>query len=132
MTLIEHKRAASQLAAAEAACDELIEDKAAVDAEIADIKLQLDQARGRMRLTGEYADPVWYARATYALRMKGRKSQALQREIGEATRWVRKLRNGEIERCFVAAARAELDPSTFTRVWTVAERLREQRIGDGV
>jgi len=105
----------------------MLEEKEANDLEIAKIKAQLLEARAQVWSSGEYADPDWLRRATFAAKQRGQRSQQLQRCIGESGRRIRKLYATRFERCFVEAARATLDASTFERVWASAQQLSTHR-----
>jgi hypothetical protein len=61
--------------------EEMIARQDEVELEIADIKGQLEAAVARRRETGEYADPVWFAKARAALRYRGAEHQQLLRSI---------------------------------------------------
>jgi hypothetical protein len=115
------------LDALEAEHARMLEEKEANDLEIASIKAQLIEARAQVWTSGEYADPDWLRRATYAAKQRGQRSQTLQRRIGESGRLIRKLQAARFERCFVDAARTALDPSTFERVWANAQQLSTER-----
>lgn len=120
---------AKRHAAVAARIQELHDEKGSNEAEMARIKMQLEEARGLVGQTGEYSDPRWYARASYALRMRGRKAQQIQLKIGELGRLLRKLNAAQVERCFIDAARRELEREEFQRLWAVAEQLSIDRAG---
>jgi hypothetical protein len=54
-----------------------------VEREIAEIKAQLEIAVAHHQATGEYADPVWFAKARAALRYRGAEHQKLLRDIAK-------------------------------------------------
>lgn len=58
----------------------VLEEKAQLDAEIADLRLKINNAKAKAR-EGKYADQQWWARANQTLAEKGKKSQALQLEL---------------------------------------------------
>jgi len=58
--------------------DELLRMKIELESEMDDIKSQLSRAEAKVHSEGLYADPVWYARAKSALRVKGRQCQQIQ------------------------------------------------------
>lgn len=80
--------------------------------ELTTINIQLERARAHQKMTGEYADPDWYQRASAARRIKARDVQLLQRQLAEAKR----NRNQSTADRFVTIARRELDPDTFNRI----------------
>jgi hypothetical protein len=51
--------------------------------EICRIRFQIDEAKAYKITTGKYSDPLWFAQANHALRIKGKQHQAIQREMGE-------------------------------------------------
>ncbi len=57
---------------------------------MAQIRLQIDTAKSGS-VTGIYADPDWFRRANYALKMKGIEHQRLMREMGKKKRKREKL-----------------------------------------
>jgi len=61
--------------------DALIEQQDDLEQSISEIKAQLEAAVARQKDTGEYADPVWFAKAKAALRFKGAEHQRLMRRI---------------------------------------------------
>lgn len=83
--------------------------------EIARIKGQLETARAQQKATGQYADPIWYAKANGALRFKQRESQAIQSRLGELKE-ERRQRASREEMKFIEIARRRLDPALFEEI----------------
>jgi hypothetical protein len=88
--------------------------------EIARIKGQLEIARAQQKATGQYADPLWYAKASGALRFKQRDSQAIQSRLGELKE-ERRRRASREEAKFIEIARRRLDPALFEEIKREAE-----------
>jgi len=78
----------------------------------ANMKAQVQGAKTKALLTGEYSDPNWFQSITYGLRMNGREQQAIQFELGNRKR--NKEKN--FERIFVCVARRVLDKETFDAI----------------
>ena len=78
----------AQLSELEAQRAEIVERKAVIDTEIANIRDQLDAAKSR-ELLGQFVDPLWVQRASCAMKHKGRDSQQMQQALGELTRRIR-------------------------------------------
>ncbi len=99
-----------------------------LELDAAQIRASLEEARSKVATGGGYSDPDWYRRANFALRMKGREMQMVQRELGvkkreqakdnvtasasESTSWERK---------FVYAARSFLSKKDFDAIVAEAE-----------
>jgi len=101
---------------------QLLRQKQSLDEEIARIKAQLELADLNRREFGEMADPDWYRRAKYALRIKGIRVQAIQTELAE--------RKGEhrisLETRFIEVARDELDKEVFENIMEQARMMAEE------
>jgi hypothetical protein len=91
-----------------------------VNTDIARIKSQLETARAKKIATGEYSDPLWYAKASGALRFKQRESQTLQAKLGELKKQ-RRDQAFRVEARFVEIARRRLDPVLFQEIKDEAE-----------
>lgn len=63
--------------------EEMLARQDEVEREIAEIKAQLEIAVAHYQATGEYADPVWFAKARAALRYRGAEHQKLLRDISK-------------------------------------------------
>jgi hypothetical protein len=103
----------------------------ALDEDIGSIKTQLELARVRAADEGVYTDGNWYARASAALRHKGRQRQAAQNHFGDLNRRIRAERNKLVEReegrAFVRAAKDVLSPEMYSKIW---DEVRRQRMGE--
>lgn len=64
----------------------VLAEKEELDDAIADIATQLDRAKADVYTGRGYSDPDWYHQATRAKRIKGRKSQKLQTQLGRLRR----------------------------------------------
>ena len=101
---------------------QLLRQKQSLDEEIARIKSQLELADLNRREFGEMADPDWYRRAKYALRIKGMSVQAIQTELAE-----RKLEQRvSLENSFIEAAREELNRDVFDKIMKQARTMAEE------
>lgn len=100
-----------------------------VTQELAEIKTQLDFAKSDAAETGNYSDPDWFNRARHAARMKGREHQLIQTELGKRKKAERRAFNTNMERYFIDAARRELEPHLFSRLWAEATANAERTIG---
>lgn len=94
--------------------------KIELDANIAQVTTQIDEARARAAAEGEYADRDWYHRASYAKKRLGRLSQTLQLKIRE----LKGRREHDVTRYFVDAARRRLQPDVFHDLMTEALDMR--------
>ena len=90
-------------------CDKILHD-------MANIREQLDAARAKARDQGEYSNSEWFRRANKALRLRGRRHQALLRRASE-------LRNAEQydseetwDSRFVEVARRRLTSDAFAAI----------------
>ena len=102
---------------------ELLARKQKLDSEMADIKLQLEQARLIKHQTGQYAEREWYLRANNALRGKGLESQAIQLELSRRKEKQRNKRPDTLEGRFVEIARQKLAEEVFTDILSEAREL---------
>ncbi len=57
---------------------QLAQAKDTLDRQITSILFQIEEAKANHHATGDYADPLWYARANHALRIKRKDQQKLQ------------------------------------------------------
>lgn len=89
----------------------------------ASIKDQIAKAKDVRATTGEYADPDWFRRATFALRATGRDLQGLQSRLGDVNREIRKLNaatnDRTPERKFIYIAKRILAPSVYWQIWSM-------------
>lgn len=104
----------------EMSTEELDERLRAVTRELAEIKTQLDFAKSDAVENGNYSNPDWFNRARHAVRMKGREHQLIQTELGRRKKGERRAFNTNMERYFIDAARRELEPHMFSRLWAEA------------
>ena len=107
--------------------DELLDLKLRIDTQIDGIKVQLAEAAGYAKAEGIYADPSWYARATAAGKIMGRKSQTIQRVLSQRKRQEKAERQRTIGDAFIDAARVRLAPDTFTMVMEDAHEILAQK-----
>jgi hypothetical protein len=88
--------------------------------DLAEIKAQIEHAKGVALQDGTYADAHWFARATRALRVKGAVHQLLLRELARRKKEERRRYNARLERIFIDVARMHLDDGTFKRIMNEA------------
>ena len=62
---------------------DLMAERLRLQADILEIQTQLDHAKVNLIKTGEYADPDWYQKATYARRKKGQQIEQIQIRMAE-------------------------------------------------
>lgn len=84
--------------------------------EMASIRAKVEKAKAGFRATGQYADPVWFAKAKAALRFKGVEHQQLQREAGRLRAIERAATAVRTETAFIDIAREQLPAETFHRI----------------
>ena len=84
--------------------------------EISSIKSQIEAAKATHKQTGQYADPVWFAKANAALRYKQARHQELLKMKSDKTKEEKKSRAREFERAFVDVARDILEPDLFAEI----------------
>lgn len=97
--------------------EELEAQREDLEFQIAAIKGQIEAAHARVYSEGTYADPDWYRRARFALRMKGAQHQHVLRELGRASKAVRVAHNSSRERQFVKVAKRRLAQETYESIW---------------
>ncbi len=103
--------------------DELQEANLLLLQDIASIKYQLETAKSDAMTEGDYADPAWFRKANYALRMKGINQQALTAEMGRR----RRLTQSTLETWFVRIAREILEEDLFDEIMDEAkDKVRSQ------
>lgn len=100
----------------------------ALDEEIGSIKTQLGNAKARRHTEKVWADPEWFARASAALRHKGRQRQSYQTTLSEMNRRARALRaklsDWDDGRMFINVARSLLPEQTYRLIWDEVNRRR--------
>lgn len=65
---------------------DLLDLKTFVDEDILQISSQLLRAKQELAINGNYGDPNWFRRATFAKKSKGQLSQRIQNEISRQRR----------------------------------------------
>jgi len=75
-----------------------LEELAAVDEVLGDLKSQLAEAKARRAETGDYSDRAWFRRTEDAKRVKGAERLALQEALGEINREIKKREHAEQQR----------------------------------
>jgi hypothetical protein len=116
--------------------EQLLQMRADTEADLANIKAQLDAAGAVWAATGVYADPNWYRRAKVAARYKGALHQRINAQlsvINRATKEenIRRSAGGHESiadghsaflHAFIRAAKLELDPEVFQALSSSAQR----------
>lgn len=93
------------------------------------IRAQLDDAKSKAALTGDYSDSDWFRRAEGAKRACSRKLQQIQNDIGTTKRKIKQLNreHGESEhKCFVRAAFKMLDKTMFEAIMLEAKAMAQR------
>lgn len=98
---------------------ELKELRLEVEAELDNIKDQLNRARVERASTGKYADPDWYWSATRAMKHKQRDIQAIQVEQGKRSK------DKPVSQYFVDVAFNTLEREVYNDIMTEAKMLKE-------
>lgn len=111
---------------AQARLNQLMDELADIDERRAAIRGQIEKAQAEHRTNGGYADADWFRRAKGALRHLGVERAEVCREIGEANRRIRAMRNATSTQAFYLAVRDVVDDVTWARIVERHEaRLRE-------
>jgi hypothetical protein len=98
---------------------------------IIEIESQLDAARAQVKQGGEYADPDWYHRATYAVKTKKQMYQRLQDELGVIKRKEKGTKGRVLGNCFIDVARRRLDEEVFSSILVEAQNEADACNGNG-
>lgn len=91
-----------------------------IENELAVIKAKLEQVRAHRHLTGEYADPDWYRRATSRARFLGVEHQRITRAIAEQRRTHGRARTQTVAAAFVSIAKDRLSSLEFDTIMAKA------------
>lgn len=98
--------------------DEQLQDTQTILLEdMASIRYQLEVAKSNAATEGDYSDPDWFRKATYALRMKSAQLQAINVEMGRRKR----LLQSRLETWFVRIARDILEEDLFEEIMDEAK-----------
>lgn len=100
---------------------ELQQRRDQIENDLASVKAKLDQVRAQRVLTGNYADPDWYRRATTRQRFLGVEHQAVTRRIAELKREARAAVQAKVEAAFLAAAKRLLAADQFDAILAEAQ-----------
>ncbi len=115
---------------------ELVDILPQLELAVALIRDSLQEARTKVVTERVYSDPDWYRRANFALRMRGREMQMVQREMGKRKR-ARAVEHKEApdlaaltwERQFVKTAKVMLTGELYTALCNAATE-RDRQGGD--
>jgi len=94
-----------------------------IQLEINRIVFQLDSAKAKVRLRGEYSDSDWYGRASSVLRSKRVQVQILTRKLQELKTLEKREYNNQVERRFIEVAKRRLDRELFLSFMVEAKDL---------
>lgn len=97
--------------------EELQQEQLVLLEDMASIRYQLEKAKSTVALDGEYSDPEWFRKATYALRMKSAQVQAISVEMGRRKRMLQST----TETWFVRIARDILEDDLFQEIMDEAK-----------
>jgi len=101
--------------------DAMIAEKDQLQEEVDTIKHQLDMATATYHETGERTDPIWFQKATHAMRCKQRDVQKLARKIAKARKGNRAQHGNELGNIFIDVARETLPQEQFQRILQTAQ-----------
>jgi hypothetical protein len=93
--------------------------------DVTSIKAQLSYARAQKKKDGTNYDPVWYARAEQALRIKNKQIQRLEMIAAEFKRKEQVAYNSRMENLFIRVAKDALAPEVFFELINKARMLGE-------
>lgn len=99
---------------------ELLGLKLALDREISSIRTQIMRVRLEARKTGHHADAAWWSKVHQALRIKGRQSQQVQKELGR----LRVTRQRSVESHFLDVVRERMEHDPNFKTWLETARRR--------
>jgi len=92
------------------------------------VRDQLDEADAQWRAKGKAPDPLWYRRATSALRWMSRDRQRLQEHMGKLRKAAKAQQKANCDRALVSALREHVSPEVFQ---ACAAQARLQVGGEG-
>ena len=95
--------------------EELISD-------IARIKDQLQKAQAEFHISGNYKDPLWYAKAKKALRHKSIEFNQLNLKRGKLKKQLNESKSKEFERIFLDTAKEVLSEEFFSKIWDLSHK----------
>ncbi|BCG27570.1 hypothetical protein TUM18999_57610 [Pseudomonas tohonis] len=79
------------------------------------IRTQVEAAKANQRATGRYSDPMWFARATAALRWMSRDRQRLQEHMAKLRKASRAATETSRDKLLIEALRQHVSPEVFFR-----------------
>lgn len=103
--------------------DELNAKKIEVDALIDKLKAQLNVAQANFRITGRYADPVWWARTSDQLARARRDSQRLQLQLG-----MTRYEPSDVAIAFIDIAKRRLSEEVWQEMMEEARDVAKSKI----
>ena len=109
--------------------EELLWEKEQELARLDSIKAQVEEARRKAAITGDYSDSDWYNRAEGAQRACSRNVQKINHDISAINRKLKRLNIEESDseyRRFRIAAHRLLDADTFQRIVDEAAKDKEK------
>jgi len=103
--------------------EQIMKWKLMVDDDLAGVKQQLEDARTSVHRGGEYADPEWYHRATFAKTSLGRLSQRIgaRMSINKKKNRATTDAGSELLQLFKDECKSVLPPEIYTQIWTRAQ-----------
>lgn len=104
---------------------EVMELKRELEVVVDQIEYQLDLAKAEQHASGEFADPIWFAKANFALKRKRKVAQELQGLLNERKR-AEKNQGRFLSEYFMDVCRERMTAETFDKVFEEAERRRER------
>lgn len=102
--------------------EQLKQLKRTIDDDIDNIEHQLAMARAERIETCTFADPKWYAKASFALKRKRKVAQLLQELLGKRSRAIKSQNNHALAECFVDVCKERMKPEVFQSLLAIAQR----------
>jgi hypothetical protein len=93
------------------------------------IKAQLSYARAQKKKDGTEYDPMWYARAEQALRIKNKQIQRLETMAAELKKQEQQEYNTRMENLFIRVAKEHLPTDVFFELLHRTKALNEAERG---
>jgi len=93
------------------------------------IAQQILNAKVAKHVTGEYADPNWWAKTNEALRITRRNHQKVSRTMGQKRREVGRAKIITFERVFISQAKGLLNDETYLKIIAKTHEYMEEQHG---
>lgn len=104
--------------------EELQKLKTTIEANLVNVKQQIDKASGEAIADGNYADPDWWARVNACKRVLGYLHQRILVKQREFKFNKKDARENDIDRLFKEAAKEILPPDMFYKILSAAHEMK--------